>query len=329
MRLAQPWALLLVLPVLAAAAAVLLRPGGARLSLPWDAPGPGGPGPSPRARAARWAPPLLAALALTALAIALAKPQSVVATPAGEGEGVDIMLVVDSSLSMGATDLKPNRLAAAQDTALRFTRGRVSDRIGLVTFGGAPLLACPLTTDYDALQSRLEDLEPGMTRTDGTAIGDGLAAAARRLKDSKAKSRVIVLLTDGRSNAGAVDPLTAAKAAASLGVKIYAIGAASKGRAAMPVDDPRFGRVLVQIDDDLDEELLARVADLTGGKSWRAPDARTLAAVFAEIDRLEKSAVALPRLTVTADRHAPWLWLAAVLLLLESALAAGPLLRWP
>ncbi len=198
-----------------------------------------------------------------------------------------------------------------------------------MTFGGAPLLMCPPTTDYDALRERLDDLTPGITKSDGTAIGDGLIAAARRLKDSAAKSKAIILLTDGRSNTGAVDPITAAKAVAAYGIRVYAIGTAGRGPATMTVDDPRQGKVTVQIDDDLDDELLAQIASLTGGKSYRAQTSGELAKVFAEIDRLEKSEIKRPPVVAVADHHVPLTALALALLLAESGLAATALLRWP
>lgn len=168
-----------------------------------------------------------------------------------------------------------------------------------------------------------------MTRADGTALGDGLASAVSRLKDSAAKSKVIILLTDGRSNTGVVDPLTAAKAAASYGIKVYAIGVAGKGDSVMTIDDPRYGRVSVPVTDDLDEELLAEVSRLTGGKAYRARDGAELKNIFAAIDRLEKSKVALPKLAAVGDFSRWPLAAALLLLLLESALSAGPLLRWP
>jgi len=328
MRFLHPWLLLLAVPALLAAAAAIWRPGGGKLGLP------AGErlrarAPSPRARAARVAPPVLMALALALIAGALARPQKIVKFAGGAGEGIDIMLSIDSSLSMNAVDFKPTRLDAAKATAKRFVQGRAQDRIGLTTFGGAPLLLCPPTLDYDALLGRLEELEGGMTRADGTALGDGLASAVSRLKDSSAKSKVVILLSDGRANTGVVDPLTAAKAAASFGIKVYPIGVAGKGDSTMMIDDPRYGRVQVPVVDDLDEELLAEIARLTDGKAYRAKDGGELKDVFAAIDRLEKSKVALPKLAAVGDLHSWPLIAALILLLLESALSAGPLLRWP
>ena len=328
MRFAHPWVLVLAPPAWAFAAAVFFRARRAALAYPAGEKTRAGR-PSRRVRLARSVPVLLIAAALTLIAAALARPQSVKALPADDARGVDIMLDVDSSLSMSANDLSPSRLGAAKEIAEAFVKGRVSDRIGLVTFGGAPLLMCPPTTDYDALLDRIEDLTPGITKSDGTAIGDGMIAAARRLKDATAKSKVIILLTDGRSNTGAVDPLTAAKAVASYGIKVYAIGTAGRGPATMTVDDPRQGKVTVQIDDDLDDELLAQIASLTGGKSYRAQTSGELAKVFADINGLEKSEIKRPSVVAVADRHTSLIVLALILLLAESALAATAFLRWP
>jgi len=328
MRFAHPWLLLLALPALLLAAAALWRPRRGRLALP------AGDGlrarrPSLRARAARAAAPVLLASALGLIAVALARPQKIVKFAGGAGQGIDIMISLDSSLSMKAVDFKPTRADAAKATARKFVQGRVQDRIGLTTFGGAPLLLCPPTLDYEALLGRLDELEAGMTRADGTALGDGLASAVARLKDSTAKSKVIILLTDGRSNTGVVDPLTAAKAAAAYGIKVYSIGVAGKGESSMTIDDPRYGRVTVPVSDDLDEELLAEVSRLTDGKAYRAKDGGELKNIFAAIDRLEKSKVELPKLAAVGDLNGPPLVAALLLLLLESALLAGPLLRWP
>jgi Ca-activated chloride channel family protein len=328
MRFAYPWALLLA-PLAWAAAAAAWRFGRpAALAYP-AAEKTRAATPPLRARLARAIPVILPAAALTCAAVALARPQSVRALPDDGGRGVDIMLLLDSSTSMNAEDLSPTRMGAAREIAKAFVKGRVNDRIGLVTFGGAPLLACPATTDYDALVERLDELTPGMTRSEGTAIGDGLVSAALRLKDLSAKSKVVVLLTDGRSNTGVVDPLTAARAIAGYGIKVYAIGTAGRGPAMLTVDDPRRGRVRVQIDDDLDDELLAEIARITGGKSYRAETRGELAKIFSEIDALEKSAVKRPPVVAVADHHAGAAAAAALLLLAESALSATVLLRWP
>ncbi|MEK7389983.1 MAG: VWA domain-containing protein [Elusimicrobiota bacterium] len=328
MRFVEPWALLLLVPAVLTAAAAIWRPGGGKLGMP-ETGMPRGRSRGLRVRAARLAPAVLQGLALALIATALARPQKILRLSGGSGEGIDIILAIDSSLSMNAVDFKPTRLDAAKDTARRFVQGRSQDRIGLVTFGGAPLLACPATLDYDALLGRLDEMEAGMTRVDGTALGDGLATAVSRLKDSNAKSKVIVLLTDGRSNTGIIDPLTAAKAAATYAIKIYTVGTASKGESSMTLDDPRYGRVTVPVQDDLDEELLNEIARLTEGKSFRAQDDGELKRIFSEINRLEKSKVSLPKMAAVGDLHSWPLLIAVFLLLLEAALSAGPLLRWP
>jgi len=327
-RFLHPWLLLLALPALAAAAAAIFRSNDAKLTLPAGALLRARK-PSPRALAARLAPPLLLAAALCLIAAALARPQKIIKFAGGAGEGIDIMLSIDSSMSMKAVDFKPTRLDAAKATAKRFVSGRAQDRIGLTTFGGAPLLLCPPTLDYDALLGQIDELEAGMTRAEGTALGDGLASAVARLKDSSAKSKVIILLSDGRANTGVVDPLTAAKAAAAFGIKVYPVGVAGKGDSSMTIDDPRYGRVTVPVTDDLDEELLSEIARLTEGKAYRAKDGGELKSIFAAIDRLEKSKVALPKLSAVGDLHEWPLAAALLLLILESALSAGPLLRWP
>lgn len=331
MRLVYPWAALsLAAAVLAAAAWALRRLEDRSASLPfpghprlWSSPAGLG------ALLARWAPPLLQALALILIAAGLARPQRVTSRLQGLGRGIDIMLVLDSSLSMAATDFSPNRLAAAQETALRFIQGRVQDRIGLVVFGGAPQLSCPLTLDYEALAGQLAQASPGMTRTDGTAIGDGIASAVNHLKGGDGKSKVMILLTDGRSNAGLIDPVTAAKTARAFGVKIYTIGTAKRGTALMPIDDPTQGRVMVPIDDDLDEELLSEVARLASGRYWRATGLKQLREVYAEIDRLEKSAVKLPDIVSHDDLYRLPVLAATLLLLAQAVLANTWLLRWP
>lgn len=326
MTFAYPW-LLLLLPL-------------AALAFWWDAEaGPGAaaayPGAVPasartaRALLARWGPPAARGLALALLAAGLARPQKVSARAAGSGLGLDIMLVIDTSLSMSALDFKPNRLEAAKDTARRFILGRAHDRIGLVTFGGASQLVCPLTLDYPALLDQLESLSPGMTKADGTAIGDGLASGARHLQAGDAKSKVLILLTDGRSNTGVVDPPTAARAAKTFGVKLYTVGTAGRGPATMPVDDPVHGRVMVRIDDDLDEDLLAEIARVGEGRYFRATSLKELRAIYETIDRLEKSKVKLPDLVSRKDLYHVPVALALLLLAAEAALSATWLLRWP
>ncbi|MBI3551418.1 MAG: VWA domain-containing protein [Elusimicrobia bacterium] len=330
MTWAHPRAFWLLAPVIAALLWTLNRgPSSAALSYPadeklWSR------GLSGRARLARWAGPVLKTLALLLVVCGLARPQSVMSRLAGMGRGIDIILAMDTSLSMSAIDFDPlNRLDAAKDTARRFIEGRVQDRIGLIVFGGAPLLAAPLTADYDALYQTLDGLTPGMTRTDGTAIGDGIVSAVNHLKDSDARSKIVILLTDGRSNTGLIDPVTAAKTAASLGIKVYTIGCGKRGQSVMPVDDPVQGRVMVAVEEDLDEDLLSQISELTEGRYFRATSLKELREIYATIDKLEKSSVKLPDLVSRDDRYQFPVLLAAVLLLLDFALSNTWLLRWP
>jgi Ca-activated chloride channel family protein len=266
---------------------------------------------------------------LLAVVLALARPQRVTSALAGGGRGIDILLAVDVSPSMAATDVEPSRLEAAKLTARRFVEGRVQDRIGLVVFGGASQLACPLTLDYDAVYEQLDSLAPGMTLVDGTAIGDGIVSAVNHLRASDAKSKVVVLLTDGRSNTGLIDAMTAARTAASLGVKVYTIGTGGRGPAQISYTDPRRGLVQGVVEDDLDEELLSQIASITDGRYFRATSLKQLAEVYATIDKLEKSKVELPPIISRDDRYQPFLLIAALLLAAEAALAGTVWLRWP
>ncbi|MBI5208923.1 MAG: VWA domain-containing protein [Elusimicrobia bacterium] len=328
MTLAYPQLALLGLAVLAAAwwAGVRLEARRRAWSFPASAPVRA----SWKTRAARLLPPALKALALLLIVAGLTRPQRVSSRSQAVGEGIDIMLVIDTSTSMNALDFQPeNRLFAAKDTAIRFVRGRLSDRIGLVIFGGAAMLSCPLTLDYDALTQRIGELEAAMTKTEGTALGDGIVTGVNRIKNSDGKSKILILLTDGRHNTGVIDPLTAAKVARTYGVKIYTIGCAKRGQALMPVDDPRFGRVMVRVDDDLDEDGLTEIARLTDGKYFRATSLQELRDVYDSIDRLERTKVKLPDIVSRADRYHVPVAAAALILLLEAAASQTLLLRWP
>ena len=279
---------------------------------------------------ARAAPYGLRAAALVLCAIAMARPQAVRRQAGGLTEGIDIVLTLDTSTSMRALDFDPmDRMAAAKETAKRFVAGRVADRIGLVNFGGAAMLSCPLTLDYDAITDTIDEMDAGMTGVEGTAIGDGIAAGVNHLRGGRAPSKVLILLTDGRSNAGMIDPLTAAKAAASYGIKIYTIGTGKRGESVVPVVDPRQGKVLVRIQDDIDEVVLTQVAEATGGKYFRATTFRELSQIYGEIDRMEKAPIERPQLVSYKDLTM-WLLVPALLLLTaELALTRTWLLRVP
>ncbi|HJW29902.1 MAG TPA: VWA domain-containing protein, partial [Saprospiraceae bacterium] len=243
-----------------------------------------------RMRLHHWIEPLFW-LAMTLLIIALARPQTSHSEEIVKGEGIDIFLVMDLSSSMLARDFSPDRLSVSKRVATDFIKRRTYDRIGLVVFAGESYTQCPLTHDHDVLIDYLNSLECGQLE-DGTAIGMGLAAAANRLKDSEAKSKVVVLLTDGVNNAGYIRPATAAGIAQQFGIKVYTIGIGSYGQALSPVrrgadGEYRFGLTNVEID----ENLLKDIADQTGGRYYRAVSEASLQKIYDEIDQLEKTPV--------------------------------------
>ncbi len=241
-----------------------------------------------RARAVVATPVLLAA-AGTLLVVSLARPQTGTARKEVKSEGIDIVLALDISGSMRAEDFKPhNRLYVAKQVAREFVAGRSGDRIGLVVFAGGAYTQCPLTLDYGIVNDLLEQVDFGGV-PDGTAIGMALATSVNRLREAKGKSKVVILLTDGQNNAGEVDPITAAEAAQALGVKVYTIGAGKDGPARIPVDDPVYGRRYVTINASVDEATLKKIADITGGRYFRATSAEALEGIYKEIDQLEKS----------------------------------------
>lgn len=330
MRFASPWWLLALLPALAAAAASFWHVERRRARLAYPDAGGLAAAEVRRRLLVRGTPAAMTAAALLLAAVALARPQRISRHALGPAEGIDIMMALDTSTSMLALDFDPeDRMTAAKKAARAFILGRVSDRIGLVVFGGAPLLSCPLTLDYDALTGFLGDVYAGMTHMEGTAIGDGIAAAVNHLKASPSPSKVIILLTDGRQNVGAADPLTAAQAARSFGIKVYAIGTGKRGPAVFPVDHPILGRQLTRIPDELDEDSLTRIAAETGGRYFRAESLEQLKEIYAEIDRLEKHRFERPQAVTGKDLYA-WLLLPAALLLAgEMLLSRTLLLRIP
>jgi Ca-activated chloride channel homolog len=235
-------------------------------------------------------------LALVFLIVAMARPQAGHSEEEVLTEGIDILVALDNSGSMAAEDFKPrNRLHVAKETVAGFIRGRQNDRIGLVVFAEKSYTTCPLTLDYGVLQSLLESVDLAPRSEDGTAIGMGLATSVNRLKNSRAKSRVIVLITDGRNNRGAIDPATGAALAKAMGIKIYTIGVGTKGEAPYPVDDSVFGRRYIYIPADIDETSLKSIAATTGGLYFRATDAGSLESIFQKIDRMEKTQVKVKR----------------------------------
>lgn len=277
------------------------------------------------AKAARWLVPLAGALFL----IAAARPQAGREVREVVSEGIDILLAIDVSGSMRCEDFRPqNRLFVAKETAKRFIRGREHDRIGLVAFAGRAELISPMTLDYDGLASLIDGLDFGML-PDGTAVGSAIALGAQRLRLTKGKSRVLVLLTDGINNAGSVDPLTAARLAAAVGVRIYTVGAGTQGQAPFPVDDPVLGRHYVWVRSDVDEPTLRAVADVTRGRYFRATSAELLDRVYHEIDALEPSRVEMRSYTRWAEAGPRFLGAGLALLALDILLAATWLRRYP
>ena len=238
----------------------------------------------------------LRAVALAATIVAFARPQSGVTGEEILTEGIDIVLVLDISTSMLAEDLEPNRLEAAKLVAADFVAGRRNDRIGLVAFAGDAYTQAPLTLDYGVISSLIGELQAGLIE-DGTAIGMGLATAIKRLSNSDAESRVVVLLTDGQNNAGEIDPVTAAQMAQALGIRVYTIGAGTRGEAPYPVADPVFGRRRVNVRVDIDEASLREAAALTGGQYFRATDRESLERIYEEIDSLEKTEIEVEQFT--------------------------------
>jgi len=230
-------------------------------------------------------------ISLILLITAFARPQEVDVEREFETKGVDIVLALDISGSMLAEDFKPeNRISVAKTEAKKFITGRQNDRIGLVVFAKQSYTQCPLTLDYRILDALIDGIEVGLIK-DGTAIGLGIATAVNRLRESNAKSKIIILLTDGENNAGNIDPVTAAELAKSFGIRIYTIGIGRGGLVPFPIEDPIFGKRYVQAEVKIDEKILKRIADITDGIFFQAKDASSLAKVYQKIDSLERTEV--------------------------------------
>ncbi len=276
------------------------------------------------------APEWLRAGAVVALAVALAGPRTGVSSVQIDAEGIAAVVALDISSSMLAEDFAPdNRFTVARRQVAEFIRGRRYDRIGLVAFSGEALTQVPITIDYSVLFRALDRLRVGQLE-DGTAIGTAIATAANRLRRAPGESRVIIMMTDGENNRGEVDPLTAARAAAAFGIKVYAIGVGSEGVAQMPIGRDLFGRFqYATVEVHIDEELLTEIADLTGGRYFRATDAAALDSIYHEIDRLETTEVEVRRFVAYTPRYLPFLLAAMLLFLLELSLRASPWGRVP
>mgnify|MGYP005897313569 FL=1 len=265
----------------------------------------------------RHVPFALRCIALATLIVALARPQSAEHDTRTDAEGIDIVLAIDISGSMLARDFKPDRITAAKEVAGSFVADRYGDRIGLVVFAGEAFTQSPLTTDQSSLQTLLSRIRSGVIE-DGTAIGNGLATAINRLRESDAKSKVVILLTDGVNNRGEIAPLTAAAIAQDYGIKVYTIGVGTMGEAPYPVFDQRGNLVqTVNMKVEIDEEMLRKIARQTGGEYFRATDKQTLQSIYDRINSMEKSRVEVSEFTILHEEYLVWVLAALAALLLE------------
>lgn len=275
----------------------------------------------------RHTPVILRLLALSALIIALARPQDFSSGQNVTAEGIDIALVLDISGSMLAEDFKPNRMEAAKNLTDQFIQSRVSDRIGLVIFAREAFTQCPLTIDYSVLRNLLSEIRSGMV-TDGTAIGNAIANGVNRLKDSDADSKVMILLTDGVNNAGEVDPVSAAEIARTFGVRIYSIGVGTRGEAPFPVKTP-FGTRYQMMPVEIDEPLMKKISETTGGKYFRATNNKALQEIYNTIDELEKTKIEITSYRTARELYYGWLAGGLLLLFIELSLVKTILRKLP
>jgi Ca-activated chloride channel homolog len=267
---------------------------------------------------------ILKLLALGFIIIALARPRNTQKSSYTDNtNGIDIVIATDVSGSMLATDFKPNRLEAIKEVAYSFIQKRVNDRIGLVVYAGESYTRTPVTSDKAMLLNSLKEVQyNGMVLQDGTAIGIGLATAINRLKDSKTKSKIIILLTDGVNNVGSLDPISAAEIAKAYGIKVYTVGVGTNGMANFPVAKDANGNIVFQPQKvEIDEKLMQEIAATTNGKYFRATDNKKLEAIYDEIDRLEKSKITENRFMMFDEQFRPWLLIGLFLLALEMILS--------
>ena len=266
-------------------------------------------------------------LAISAIIISLARPQTGSQQQQTTGEGIDIVFCLDISGSMLAQDFQPNRMEAAKQVAAEFIDRRPTDRMGLVIFAGESFTMCPLTTDHAVLKSQLFNVQSGLLE-DGTAIGSGLATGVERLRSSVSKSKTIILLTDGENNGGVVDPNTAKEIAKSYGVRVYTVGVGTEGFAPVPVQTSS-GVIMQKEKVSIDEKLLTQIANETGGKYFRATDNQSLDAIYKEIDRLEKSKFEVTAFTHYTEKFLPFLIAAFVFIILEWVLRLTLFRKFP
>jgi Ca-activated chloride channel family protein len=263
----------------------------------------------------RHLPFVLRMAAIAFLIVALARPQTTNSWNTSTTEGIDIALTLDISTSMLAEDLKPNRIEAAKEVAASFINGRPTDNIGLVVFAGESFTQCPLTTDHAVLLNLLKDVRCGMIE-DGTAIGHGLATAVSRLKDSRAKSKVIILLTDGTNNRGEIAPVTAAEIAKAYNIRVYTIGVGTKGMAPYPFQTS-IGVQYQNIPVEIDEATLTKIAQLTGGLYYRATNTAALKEIYQEIDQLEKTKMSVQEYSKKQEEYMLFAFVGLLFFLLE------------
>ena len=263
----------------------------------------------------RHAPFALRIAALSLIIVALARPRSSSEVEKVDSEGIDIVLAMDVSTSMLARDFTPDRISAAKDIAIEFISQRPSDRMGIVVFAGESYTQCPLTTDRATLVNLMKEVQTGLIE-DGTAIGNGLATAVARMKDSDAPSRVVILLTDGVNTSGEVSPQTAAEIAQTYGIRVYTIGVGANGMAPYPVMTP-WGVDIQNVKVEIDEDLLKGIADSTGGKYFRATDNTKLAEIYTEINKMEKARVSVDSFPVYKELFGKYAVAALICLLLE------------
>ena len=272
-------------------------------------------------------PAWLAIAALAFFIVAAARPQSFSSGENIYTEGIDIAMVLDISGSMLAEDFKPNRVEAAKKVIDDFIAGRTNDKIGLVVFSGESFTQCPLTVDYNVLRNLLKEIHTGMIE-DGTAIGNAIANGVNRLKDSKSKSKVMIVLTDGVNNRGEIDPISAAQIAQKFGIRIYTVGVGSMGEAPYPFQTP-FGIRYQTIPVEIDENVLSQISNITGGKYFRATDNRKLVQIYEEIDHLEKTRVEITSYRNAKELFHGWVFVGLVLLLANVGLSRTYLRRLP
>lgn len=275
----------------------------------------------------RHLPFVLRMVAIAAIIVAIARPRSSQDFEKIDTEGIDIVLDMDVSTSMLARDFKPDRIGASKDIAIEFIASRPSDRIGIVVFAGESYTQCPVTTDRITLINMMKEVQTGLI-DDGTAIGNGLATAVARLKDSDAKSKVVILLTDGVNNSGEIAPLTAAEIAKTYDVRVYTIGVGAMGTAPYPVMTP-WGVEVRNIEVEIDEELLRQIADMTGGKYFRATDNTKLLEIYDEINKMEKNKTTVDSFPIYSELFMKFAIIALLALLLEFVLRYFILKRMP